>query len=649
MPAIRTRARWAVGLAVATVAATLVPVLAANAADDPVEVVASTFEDGTTQGWAARGSETVAVSGAVAHTGDHSLVVTGRTQSWQGPVLNVLDTVEKGTRYDVSVWVRLPAGDTATQARVSAERRTAGTPSYDQIVGDTAVTADGWTNLRGRYTLATDVDFLSVYVETSAATVSFHIDDFTLSHTPLPPVQTDIPAVKDVLAEHFAIGAAIEQAQLLGNHGQLLARHFSTVTPGNDLKWSATQPAEGDFRFTAADQLVSWARANGVAVRGHTLVWHNQTPAWVFTDAEGNDLTATPEDKALLLARLDTHIRAVMGHYGQDIPVWDVVNEVIDETQPDGLRRSRWYEITGLDYIRTAFRVAREVAPEAQLVINDYNTNVPAKRDRLHDLIAQLRAEGVPVDAVGHQTHVNVDWPSTAETEAMLLKFAPLGIDQQITEMDVSIYTSGGESFPTPPADRLLKQAYRYRDLFEVYKRHSDKISSVTLWGLADDATWLDTFPVTRKDAPLLFDTRLQAKSAYWGVVDPSRIDDPATTTTSTTTTTTTTAVPAGCEVAYTAHQWPGGFQAEVRITNRGSADLATWTLAWSFPSGQRVTQLWNGRHTQNGAEVSVAHAGWNALLPVGRSVGFGFLASWTGANTAPTAFSLNGIGCAVK
>ncbi|MFD1147719.1 endo-1,4-beta-xylanase [Saccharothrix hoggarensis] len=625
----------------------------AVAADEPVVVVSSTFDDGTAQGWTSRASEVVAPSTAVARGGTHSLAVTGRTQGWQGPTLDVLDDVRKGIRYDLSVWVRLAAGEAATQARLSVERRTAGTPSYDQVVGDTAVTADGWVNLRGTYTLAHDVDFLAVYVEATGATTSFHIDDFGMSYTPLPPIQTDIPSVKDVLADHFAVGAAVEGAQTLNNHGQLLAKHFNSITPGNALKWDATEPSEGTFRFADADALVTWAKANGTAVRGHTLVWHQQTPAWVFRDAAGNDLTATPESKALVLARLDAHIRAVVGHYGADIPVWDVVNEVIDESQPDGLRRSKWFELTGLDYLRTAFRVAREVAPDAQLVINDYNTNVPSKRDKLYDLVVKLRAEGVPIDAVGHQMHINVQWPSVAETEAMLAKFAPLGVDQQITEMDISIYTDNSQSYPTPPRDVLLTQAYRYRDLFALYKRYSDKISSVTLWGLADDGTWLDSFPVTRKDHPLLFDTRLQAKDAYWGVVDPSRIGQTTTTTTTTSTTTSTTTTvtltlpPAPCAVAYTTvSQWQGGFQGEVRVVNRGSGPISPWTVGWSFADGQQISQLWNGVHTQNGAAVSVRNASWNGTIPPGGSVTFGFIGKWSGANGKPTAFTLNGNRC---
>nr|MDT0656646.1 endo-1,4-beta-xylanase [Micromonospora sp. DSM 115978] len=662
----------ALAVAVATALALVVPVATAPpaAAAEPVVVASSDFEDGTAQGWAGRASETIAVSTATAHAGTRSLLASGRTSSWQGPALDLLDTMDKGVRYTLSIWVRLAAGEASVPARLSVERRTAGTPSYDQVVGNTTVTANGWVNLQGSYTLAQDVDFLTVYVETGSGTGGLHIDDFAMSYVPLPPIQTDIPAVRSVLADHFPIGTAISPSTILGNHAQLLTRHFDSVTPGNALKWDATQPAEGTFRFTDADAMVAFAEANQLAVRGHTLVWHNQTPAWVFNDAAGNPMTATAANKTLLLNRLDRHIREVVGRYGTDIADWDVVNEVIDESQSNGLRRSRWYEIAGLDYIRTAFRVAREVAPGAKLFINDYNTNVPAKRDHLFNLVSQLRAEGVPIDGVGHQMHVNVDWPSVSETEAMLTKFIPLGVEQQITEMDISIYVNNGESFPTPPADRLLRQAYKYRDLFNLYKRYADEITSVTLWGLADDDTWLDTFPVTRNDAPLLFDEQLQAKSAYWGVVDPSRIEatptptptasptptatpTPTTSPTPTPTPTATTPPPTGgppvisCRVAYAiSGQWQGGFQGSVSITNTGTAPIPSWSMRWLFPNGQQVTQLWNGSHTQSGAEVTVTNASWNGLIAPGATVTFGFLGSWNGTNGQPTSFSLNGTPC---
>ncbi|MFI7546752.1 endo-1,4-beta-xylanase [Actinoplanes sp. NPDC049599] len=641
-----TRAVLALLTAAALTAPALIAAAPVAAADPtPVAVVTSEFEDGTAQDWTARGAAVVAPSDAVAHGGTGSLAVTARAATWQGPMLDVLGRFTLGTQYTISAWVRLADGAAADSARLSVERRSAGVAAYDQVVGNTAVTAGGWVNLTGRYTLATEVDFLSVYVETANTTGSFFLDDVSISYVPAQPIQTDIPSVRDVVTE-FPVGAAITAAETVGVHGQLLAKHFASVTPGNALKWDATEPSENTFRYTEADPLIAYAKAHGMAVRGHTLVWHNQTPAWVFTDEAGAPMTATAANKELLLARLTNHIRNVAAHYGTDIAVWDVVNEVIDESQADGLRRSQWYAITGLDYIRTAFTVAREVAPHAKLFINDYNTNVPAKRDALFNLVSKLRAEGVPIDGVGHQMHVNVDWPTVAETEAMLQKFVPLGLEQQITEMDVSIYRNNSETFPAPPADRLLQQAYVYRDMFALFREYAGEITSVTLWGLADDNTWLDTFPVTRKDAPLLFDTTLQAKQAYWGVVDPSRIS-PSSSPSASASASASPAPGGGCAVSYrVTGSWPGGFQGDVTLTNLGRAALTGWSLSWSYADGQRITQAWNGTAAQTGAAVTVTNASWNGTVAPGGTVSFGFLASWTGANRAPTAFALNGVSC---
>ncbi|SDS92439.1 endo-1,4-beta-xylanase [Actinoplanes derwentensis] len=659
---MRALPRLLAALLVAVPLATVAAV--ASAADDPtpITVLTKDFEDGTVQGFAGRSAETLAHSTAQAHGGTGSLLTSGRTATWQGPSLDVLATFTKGTAYTVSVWVRLAEG--SDNARLSVERRTGGVAAYDQVVGNTAVTSSAWVNLTGRYTLSTDVEFLRIYVETASATNPIHLDDVTASYVPALPIQTGIPSVKDVITE-FPVGAAITGAEILAEHGQLLTKHFDSVTPGNALKWDATEPTENTFNYTQADPLLAYAKAHGLAVRGHTLVWHNQTPAWVFTGADGQPMTATAEDKALLLARLDNHIRNVAAHYGTDIGVWDVVNEVIDESQSDGLRRSNWYNVAGLDYLRTAFRVAREVAPHAKLYINDYNTNVAAKRDFLFGLVQQLKAEGVPIDGVGHQVHINVNWPTIAESKAMIDKFVPLGIDQQVTEMDVSIYTASSENFPTPPADRLLKQAYVYRDMFALFRQYPGEITSVTLWGLADDNTWLDTFPVTRKDAPLLFDTRLQAKSAYWGVVDPSKIEaspsaststststnpSPSTSTSTSTSTSPSPPAPTGaCAVTYrVTGSWTGGFQGEVKVANTGTTALTSWNVAWQFTGGQQISQLWGGTHSQSGTAVTVGNAAWNGNLPAGGSTSFGFLSSWTGTNPAPTAFSLNGTACSV-
>jgi endo-1,4-beta-xylanase len=485
--------------------------------------IASDFESGTAQGWAARvGRETLAVTTADAHGGTASLLTSGREATFDGPSLNVLGRLGKGKTYDIAVWVKLAPGEAATRLRLSLERRAAETPSYETLAGPVDVTADGWVRLAAKYTLAHDVDFLTVYVESDSATASYYIDDFTAVYQRPLPIQTDIPALKDALP--FTVGTAMDRTETVGVQRELVLRHFESVTPGNALKWDSIEPREGEFNWAEADAQVGFGVANGLAVRGHTLVWHSQTPAWVFQNAAGQPLTNSPEDRALLLQRLENHIRAEVGHFGDKIKVWDVANEVIDEYQPDGLRRSRWFEVTGLDYLRTAFRVAREVAPPGtKLVINDYNTETPRKREALANLVQQLRAEGVPIDTVGHQMHVNVVRPPVSDIEATLDRFAALGVDQQVTELDISAYTNFTDTAPISEAT-LVAQGYRYRDVFDALRRHAGQLSSVTLWGASDANSWLTNFPIPRPDQPLLFDGRLQAKPAYWGVVDPSKL-----------------------------------------------------------------------------------------------------------------------------
>jgi endo-1,4-beta-xylanase len=289
------------------------------------------------------------------------------------------------------------------------------------------------------------------------------------------------------------------------------------------MKPGSIQPSEGEFRWDGADKLVQYARESNLAIHGHTLVWHQQAAEWMFEDSEGNPLEATPENKELVLQRLETHIRAVVGRYKDDVQVWDVVNEVI-APGTSCMRYSRWYELTGTDYIVTAFRVADEVAPDAVLLINDYGTTDPQRRDCLYEVVSDLRAQGVPIDGVGHQMHISIASPSAAVIEETILRFAELGIEQHITELDMSIYADDTDSYTTVPDEILVRQGKRYRAVFDAFKNQSDHIQSVTFWGMADDHTWLKTFPVARLNLPLLFDEQLQAKPAYWGVVDPTKL-----------------------------------------------------------------------------------------------------------------------------
>jgi endo-1,4-beta-xylanase len=300
------------------------------------------------------------------------------------------------------------------------------------------------------------------------------------------------------------------------------------------MKFDALQPTEGTFTYTTADRIVSFAQTNNMKVRGHALVWHRQTPAWVFANAS----------RDVLLARMRSHITAVMNHFKGKVYAWDVVNEAImddgryrtgDETADD--QKSSWHKIIGDSYIAEAFKAARAADPNAKLFYNDYYDHIPAKRDAVYNMLKGLLDSGVVVHGVGIQTHINIE-PSpvmthqgylqtVANLEAAIVKYASLGLEVQVTEMDVSLYIPGvtymSSMFYTAATftDALqTQQAERYRVFFDMFRAHKDVLTGVTLWGIADDNTWLSEFSSGRKDFPLLFDTNHQPKKAFWSVVD---------------------------------------------------------------------------------------------------------------------------------
>ncbi|MEK3714393.1 endo-1,4-beta-xylanase [Paenibacillus sp. FSL R7-0333] len=343
------------------------------------------------------------------------------------------------------------------------------------------------------------------------------------------PVQQEAPPLAAAYADYFPIGAAVEPDQLEGPAAELLKRHVNWLVAENAMKPDAIAPAEGTFTWERADRIVAFAKANGMGLRFHTLVWHSQTPEWFFQDEAGQamadetDAARREANKKLLLKRLDSYITAVVSRYKDDISSWDVVNEVIEPGDPDGMRASDWYKITGTEFIETAFRAARKAGgPELKLYINDYGTDNPEKRDRLYELVKDMLAKGVPIDGVGHQTHINLDYPSVESIIESMEKFHALGLDNQITELDMSLYVYNDLSDvgPVVPEDILQRQAARYGELFAALRDRKELLSGVMFWGIADDHTWLSTFPAERTEAPMLFDRQHQPKPAFQAVTD---------------------------------------------------------------------------------------------------------------------------------
>jgi endo-1,4-beta-xylanase len=489
--------------------------------------IATDFETNTTEGWASRiGVEVVTVTSADQHSGSNSLLTTNRAAAFQGPAIDVTNAMFNGSRYRISLWAKLAPGEPASALRVSLERRLGSVTSFHTVIGNTNVTADQWVNLRTMFDLSLVNQRLILYVESSSAMSSFYIDDFRIEFVPPPVAEPDIPSVYQSLAEYFRVGAAVYQGDLTGEHAVLLTKHFNSITSENDMKWGTLQPAEGNFNFTNADAQVSFGRANNMHVRGHTLVWHQQTPAWVFNDASGSPMTPSPENRALLLQRMETHIREVVSHYRDDIYAWDVVNEVIDPSQPDGFRRSQWFNIIGPEFIERAFQIAHEADPDALLYINDFDTTNVTKRQFLFDLINDLKSRGVPIHGIGHQMHNNIDFPSSQAIIDTINMFDGLGLRNELTELDVSIYSGSSttifDDYSIIPQDLFIRQGYRYRIFFDAFRQLQGKIDSITFWGQADDHTWLTTSG--RVNGPLLFDQSLKKKFAYWGIIDPLQL-----------------------------------------------------------------------------------------------------------------------------
>lgn len=348
----------------------------------------------------------------------------------------------------------------------------------------------------------------------------------------------EVPSISERYENSFKIGAAVEPYQLEGINAEVLKRHYTSIVAENVMKPVNIQPEEGKFNFTEADKIVQFARENNMDLRFHTLIWHSQVPEWFFLDKKGNPMVEETDpkqrekNKKLLLKRVENHVKTIVQRYKDDVDAWDVVNEVIDDYAPNekGLRESPWYQITGTDYIKVAFETARKYGGEdAKLYINDYNTEVEGKRDLLYGLVKELLDQGVPIDGVGHQAHIQIGWPSIQQIEDSINLFASLGLDNQITELDVSLYGwPPRPAYPTYeeiPDSEFERQAVRYNALFELYEKLDNKISNVTFWGIADNHTWLNDRAEQYndgigKDAPFVFDPDYNVKPSYDAIID---------------------------------------------------------------------------------------------------------------------------------
>ena len=387
------------------------------------------------------------------------------------------------------------------------------------------------------------------------------------------------PALKDVFQNHFPIGTAVNRSMMMGGSGfrrsaeqnaqdvALLKQHFNQITAENDMKWQLIHPREGaeGYDFAPADALVSFGLSNRMQIVGHTLVWHSQTPNWVFAGTNPAPRAATNAappasvgpvngstpgtnqpgrrgfgpgfgrydgpraSRDQLLERMRDHIRTVVGRYQGKVKVWDVVNEALaDGNGTNVLRNSLWSEIIGPDFIAKAFQYAHEADPGAILRYNDYGLENPAKRKRLISLIKELQAQKVPIHAIGSQAHVNVS--ITFETiDQSLAEMATLGLPIHITELDVNSAQGGQRGFGANVAENAAttqgglvadadkKLADAYAGIFRAFVKHRDSVKMVTFWGVNDAVSW------RAQGKPLLFDGENRPKLAFDAVLAEAR------------------------------------------------------------------------------------------------------------------------------
>ena len=352
--------------------------------------------------------------------------------------------------------------------------------------------------------------------------------------------QSNKESLEEAFTGKFYIGTALNEWQITGRDTasiDVVKEHFNAIVAENCMKSAEIQSKEGVFDFSLADKFVDFGEQHNMFITGHCLIWHSQAPRWFFTDSLGNDVT-----REVLIGRMKTHIETVVGRYKGRIKGWDVVNEAIVE---DGsFRESKFYQIVGEDFIKLAFQFAHEADPAAELYYNDYNEWYPGRRDAIVAMIKKFKADGIRIDGIGMQGHIGMSGPSIEEYEEAIMAYANEGMKVMVTELDMSILPNPrfgdiGADISTnfeyrkeinPYEDRIVpleKQNEwdsRMVEFFNLFLKHSDDITRVTLWGVNDRTSWKNNFPVKgRTDYPLLFDRENQPKSIVGKLIDLAR------------------------------------------------------------------------------------------------------------------------------
>ena len=381
-----------------------------------------------------------------------------------------------------------------------------------------------------KYTLTFSLLFLGCLCSSSC--------DGQSSKAPSPPIgKNSATSLKDVFKDAFKIGSAMSVPMVNGRDSlsrKIVIAECNTITAENVMKAALVNPRPGVFNWGPADEFVQFGIDHNMFIVAHTLAWHNQTPDWFFNDSKGQPLS-----HELVKQRLHDHIETVAGRYAGKVHAWDVVNEVIDN---DGsYRPTKWVNGIGDgdEFVKLSFAHASKYSPNTELYYNDFNAWRPTKRDGIMRMVRMLQKEGIRIDGIGIQGHWGLNFPKNQYIEAAIDSFASLGVKVMITELDVDVLPLTregqiiGQGMSDPqfqleefkeyldpykdglPADVDQALADRYKELFEIFYQKKDKIDRVTIWGIADDMSWKNGYPIpNRTNYALIWDRKRQPKKA---------------------------------------------------------------------------------------------------------------------------------------
>lgn len=483
------------------------------------------FENGGNPGFSKAGHCSYTVTDKAAFSGTHSFLIFDR----EGADANVsIRPATLGIRSGNTARVSFLARQ---DSAVSGMIRLSYTGEGGALLAEASLTPGQWVTVEAEFLYDCRANLL-VSTDEALTGVDLMLDDLSCEIlSDGKPVSggdwgkwpSDLPSLREAYADHFLFGSALAGTEINDfGRRQFCIAQFSILTPGNELKPDSVFDTAASRKLVeetgdetqvavtlkSVKYFLDYCQASGIAVHGHTLLWHNQTPAVFFR--RGYSLNGEMADREIMLGRMENYIKAVMEITEENYPglivSWDVLNEAIDDGTGKLRTQVPWYQTVGPDYPEKAFEFARKYArPDVILCYNDYSIPNPAKLNGILELLAPLVQAGT-VDCCGFQAHYQNDWPSAAMVDSAMTKVAALGLKLRVSEMDIKVSAKTDAQFQL--------QARRYGEMMKVFLKHERDILAVQLWGVTDDTSWLAS------QYPLPFSAYGQPKPAFQAILD---------------------------------------------------------------------------------------------------------------------------------